>query len=81
MRSVGDIDGSVLGLSIAQELTKRGVKVAIVARDLPEDINSASFASPWAVSTSIYPSQPTKPLQPFKLLNDLPRTTSAAQDG
>ncbi len=41
---------SVLGLSIAQELTKRGWKVAIVARDLPEDVDSASFASPWAVS-------------------------------
>jgi len=41
----------VLGLSIADELTQRGKKVAIVARDLPEDVHSAAFASPWAVSS------------------------------
>ena len=41
---------SVLGLSIADELTQRGKKVAIIARDLPEDVHSAAFASPWAVS-------------------------------
>ncbi|WVW86588.1 hypothetical protein I302_108638 [Kwoniella bestiolae CBS 10118] len=38
----------VLGLSIAQELTNRGLKVALVGKDLPEDIHSTGFASPWA---------------------------------
>jgi hypothetical protein len=40
----------VIGLSIATELSNRGLKVAIVAKDLPEDIHSVGFASPWAVS-------------------------------
>lgn len=44
---------SVLGLSIADELTQRGKKVAIIGRDLPEDIHSAAFASPWAVSHAL----------------------------
>lgn len=38
------------GLTIATELADRGLKVAIVARDLPEDLTSVGFASPWAVS-------------------------------
>lgn len=42
---------AVYGLSIATELTNRGLKVAVVARDLPEDDFSTGFASPWAVST------------------------------
>lgn len=41
---------SVYGLTIATELADRGVKVAVVARDLPEDLTSVGFASPWAVS-------------------------------
>jgi glycine/D-amino acid oxidase-like deaminating enzyme len=40
----------VLGLSTAVELVERGIKVAIVGRELPEDLDSAGFASPWAVS-------------------------------
>lgn len=39
---------TVIGLSIARELDKRGLKVAIVARDLAEDSISVGFASPWA---------------------------------
>lgn len=39
----------VLGLSIATELVGKGVRVAIVGRELPEDLDSAGFASPWAV--------------------------------
>lgn len=42
------IGSGVLGLSIATELNRRGVKVAVVARDLPEDVYSSAFASPWA---------------------------------
>jgi glycine/D-amino acid oxidase-like deaminating enzyme len=40
----------VIGLSTAIELNSKGVKVAIVARDLPQDTGSVGFASPWAVS-------------------------------
>jgi glycine/D-amino acid oxidase-like deaminating enzyme len=46
----------VLGLSTAVELVERGVKVAIVGRELPEDLDSAGFASPWAVSP-LYPGE------------------------
>ncbi|OXG14759.1 D-amino-acid oxidase [Cryptococcus neoformans Tu401-1] len=42
------IGSGVIGLSIARELDKRGLKVAIVARDLAEDSISVGFASPWA---------------------------------
>ncbi|WVR08322.1 hypothetical protein IAU60_005375 [Kwoniella sp. DSM 27419] len=38
----------VIGLSIAHELTKRGIKVAVVGKELPEDVESSGFASPWA---------------------------------
>jgi hypothetical protein len=41
---------SVLGLATADALSATGLRVAILARDLPEDVDSASFASPWAVS-------------------------------
>lgn len=40
----------VLGLSTAIELVEQGVRVVVVARELPEDLDSAGFASPWAVS-------------------------------
>ncbi|BEJ15340.1 hypothetical protein CspHIS471_0411070 [Cutaneotrichosporon sp. HIS471] len=42
------LGAGIYGLSIATELTNRGLKVAIVARDLPEDDFSVGFASPWA---------------------------------
>ncbi|TXT08777.1 hypothetical protein VHUM_02905 [Vanrija humicola] len=42
------LGAGVYGLSIATELTNRGLKVAVVARDLPEDLTSTGFASPWA---------------------------------
>ncbi|WVQ75284.1 hypothetical protein IAR50_004898 [Cryptococcus sp. DSM 104548] len=38
----------VLGLSIAKELVKAGLRTALVAKDLPEDVQSTGFASPWA---------------------------------
>lgn len=41
----------VYGLTIATDLANRGVRVAVVARDLPEDVTSTGFASPWAVSS------------------------------
>jgi 2-polyprenyl-6-methoxyphenol hydroxylase-like FAD-dependent oxidoreductase len=45
-------DIKVLGLSVAMELVEKGVKVAIVGRELPQDLDSAGFASPWAVCIS-----------------------------
>ncbi|ODO00531.1 hypothetical protein L198_02850 [Cryptococcus wingfieldii CBS 7118] len=38
----------VLGLSVAKELVKKGLRTALVAKDLPEDVQSTGFASPWA---------------------------------
>ncbi|AAW43426.1 hypothetical protein CNBE0250 [Cryptococcus deneoformans B-3501A] len=42
------LGSGVLGLSIANELTLKGLKVAVVGKDLPEDLDSTGFASPWA---------------------------------
>ncbi|WVF67723.1 hypothetical protein IAT40_002482 [Kwoniella sp. CBS 6097] len=42
------LGAGVVGLSIARELHEKGLKVAVVARDLPEDAGSVGFASPWA---------------------------------
>nr|XP_019045105.1 D-amino-acid oxidase [Kwoniella bestiolae CBS 10118]OCF24035.1 D-amino-acid oxidase [Kwoniella bestiolae CBS 10118] len=42
------LGSGVVGLSIALELQSRGIKVAIVARDIADDSNSIGFASPWA---------------------------------
>ncbi|ODN92140.1 D-amino-acid oxidase [Cryptococcus wingfieldii CBS 7118] len=42
------IGSGVIGLSTARELDNRGYRVAIVAKDLPEDATSTGFASPWA---------------------------------
>jgi len=45
-----DLHDLVIGLSTAIEISSKGINVAIVARDLPEDVGSVGFASPWAVS-------------------------------
>ncbi|KAM0750306.1 nucleotide-binding domain-containing protein [Meredithblackwellia eburnea MCA 4105] len=42
------IGAGVLGLTSALVLARKGAKVHIVARDLPSDLDSQSFASPWA---------------------------------
>lgn len=47
------LGSGVIGLSIARELTDRGFRVAVVAKDLAEDAHSTGFASPWAVSNSL----------------------------
>lgn len=44
---------AVLGLTNAFELRERGYKVTILARDLPQDSFSQTFASPWAVSCTL----------------------------
>lgn len=43
---------AVIGLSIAAELIEAGLKVHIVARNLPTDLDSTDFCSPWAVRLS-----------------------------
>ncbi|KAH8989183.1 nucleotide-binding domain-containing protein [Lactarius hatsudake] len=43
------LGAGVIGLTIAHVLTEdAGFKVTIVARDMPEDLTSQAFASPWA---------------------------------
>ncbi|GFZ43011.1 hypothetical protein JCM24511_00729 [Saitozyma sp. JCM 24511] len=42
------LGAGVIGLSIALELAKRGFRPAIIAKDLPEDLLSTGFSSPWA---------------------------------
>jgi len=43
------LGAGVIGLTVAHVLTEDpGFKVTIVARDLPEDLTSTAFASPWA---------------------------------
>lgn len=49
------IGAGVTGLSIGLELVKRGYKIGIVAKDIPEDSQSPGFASPWAVSIPMLP--------------------------
>lgn len=44
------LGSGVIGLSCALELDSAGFKVAIIAKDLPEDTTSTGWASPWAVS-------------------------------
>ncbi|SPC64487.1 related to D-amino-acid oxidase [Ustilago sp. UG-2017b] len=42
------LGAGVLGITNAFELRERGYKVTILARDLPQDSFSQTFASPWA---------------------------------
>ncbi|SNX86808.1 related to D-amino-acid oxidase [Melanopsichium pennsylvanicum] len=42
------VGAGVLGLTNAFELRERGYRVTILARDLPQDSFSQTFASPWA---------------------------------
>lgn len=51
-RSLYTSHSTVLGLTNAFELRERGYKVTLLARDLPQDSFSQTFASPWAVSRS-----------------------------
>jgi D-amino-acid oxidase len=51
------IGAGVIGLTVAHVLTEGEgsnlFNVTIVARDMPEDLSSQGFASPWAVSHRI----------------------------
>lgn len=38
----------VLGLSTALQLSERGLRIAVLARELPSDLQSSQWASPWA---------------------------------
>jgi len=48
------LGAGVIGLTVAYVLTdgegSNRFKVTVVARDMPEDLSSQAFASPWAVS-------------------------------
>jgi len=45
------LGAGVIGLTVAHVLTEdAGFKVTIVARDMPEDLTSQAFASPWAAA-------------------------------
>lgn len=44
------LGSGVIGLSITLELAREGFRPIVVARDLPVDVYSTGFASPWAVS-------------------------------
>ena len=50
------LGAGVIGLTVAHVLTEGEgsslFNVTIVARDMPEDLTSQAFASPWAVSKS-----------------------------
>ncbi|PWN50727.1 hypothetical protein IE53DRAFT_386960 [Violaceomyces palustris] len=48
MSTITVLGSGILGLTNAFELRRKGHKVVIVARDLPWDRFSQSFASPWA---------------------------------
>ena len=51
------LGAGVIGLTVAHVLSQNArFKITVVARDMPDDLDSQAFASPWAVS-------PT-PLQP-----------------
>jgi D-amino-acid oxidase len=47
------LGAGVIGLTVAHVLTEGEgsnlFNVTVVARDMPEDLNSQGFASPWAV--------------------------------
>jgi glycine/D-amino acid oxidase-like deaminating enzyme len=48
------LGAGVIGLTVAHILTdgegSNHFNVTVIARDMPEDLNSQAFASPWAVS-------------------------------
>ncbi|KAJ2987194.1 hypothetical protein NUW54_g9499 [Trametes sanguinea] len=47
------LGAGVIGLTVAHVLSKDArYKIRVVARDMPEDLDSQAFASPWAVSTT-----------------------------
>ena len=59
------LGAGVIGLTVAHVLTdgegSNRFKVTIVARDMPEDLSSQAFASPWAVSQTTSFSRRFKP--------------------
>jgi glycine/D-amino acid oxidase-like deaminating enzyme len=58
------LGAGVIGLTSAHVLTEGEgsslFKVTVVARDMPEDLSSQAFASPWAVCyILLFPDDPT----------------------
>lgn len=49
-RSIVVLGGGVIGLTVAHVLSDDPAnKITIVARDMPENLESQGFSSPWAV--------------------------------
>ena len=48
------LGAGVIGLTTAHVLSTRhpGYKITVVARDLPDDLSSQAWSSPWAVSAA-----------------------------
>ena len=45
------LGAGVIGLTVAHVLSQNPrYKITVVARDMPDDLDSQAFASPWAVS-------------------------------
>ncbi|OBZ79954.1 hypothetical protein A0H81_01555 [Grifola frondosa] len=43
------LGAGIIGLSVAHVLSSHGTyKVKVVARDMPEDLDSQAFSTPWA---------------------------------
>lgn len=58
-RKIVIVGAGVIGLTIAHLLTAEtsktsGWEVSIVARDMPGDVDSTGWASPWAVRSHLY---------------------------
>jgi ABC-type sulfate transport system permease component len=54
LRPVAILGAGVIGLTVAYVLANDmsiKYKISIIARDMPEDLDSQAFASPWAVRT------------------------------
>ncbi|KAL1409460.1 hypothetical protein Q8F55_003443 [Vanrija albida] len=69
------LGAGILGVATADALTSAGLRVAIVARDLPQDAHSAQFASPWAganwSSFAANPAEQARDALTFRRFSDL----------
>ena len=55
LRSIVVLGAGVIGLSIAHTLSEdKSNKITIVARDMPEHLDSQGWSSPWAVCNSFF---------------------------
>jgi D-amino-acid oxidase len=68
------LGAGVIGLTVGYVLTDNGgsnhFQVTIIARDMPEDLSSQGFASPWAVSHMLFPGDSNGPSLGCQLVAD-----------